>query len=121
MLVTRLVAGKVTYLDDALRDAFLTVANSGEAWQKRGLSTAARALLAKVQRGEVAARGAAARELQQRLLADAAEVHTESGKHEVRLRPWQRPSREMGLDDAKAMIERAVIAVGGKTSMLPWL
>ena len=121
VLVTRLVGGKVTYVDDSLRDAFLTVATSGEPWQTRGLSPAARALLMKVRRGgEVAASGPAARELQRRLLADAAEVHTESGKHEVRLRPWPKPAVAMSVEDAKRRLEEAVAAVGGKVKMLAW-
>jgi hypothetical protein len=121
VLTTRLVDGKVTYIDDRLRDAFLTVATSAEPWQTRGLTPAARALLAKVRRGgDVQATGAAARELQQRLLADAIEVHTESGKHETRLRAWPAPAKAMSVADAKRAIEEAVVAMGGKVKMLPW-
>ena len=124
VLVTRLVAGKVTYVHQHLWPAFLAVATSREEWQTSRLSRAARALLARVDGSEsVHATGPAARELQERLLVSAIEVHTAAGRHAVALQSWQtfaRSTTPVLLDDAKRELERALIAIGGKVKWLPW-
>jgi len=103
VLVSRLVAGKVTYVHERLWPAFLAVAMSNEPWQRAGLSAEARALLKTCggaagsqpagtlpgglrARRSTRAKGEAVRELQQRLLVAATEVHTESGATRSRSR-----------------------------------
>jgi hypothetical protein len=119
VLESRLIAGKVTFVHRRLWPEFLAVAQSGELWQTRGLSDKARALLKSLG----AAKGPAARELQERLLAHAEQVHTESGRHEIRLRPWStvadvKVARD--VEKARATIETAVANIGARVESLPW-
>ena len=72
VLITRLVGGKVTYVHERLWPAFLAIAMSNASWQRDGLPA-----------------DATNRELQQRLLVAAREVHTESGKHEIEVESWE--------------------------------
>ena len=123
VLVSRLVAGKVTYVHRKLWPAFLAVATSNAAWQDDGLSAEARTLLA---RAPVRAKGDAIRELQERLLVAAAEVHTEAGRHEIEIEPWDAWARRhraapmQDIDAAREELERAVIAIGAPLSSLRW-
>jgi hypothetical protein len=114
-IACRLVAGKVTYVHRRLEPALLAVAGSRAPWQTSKLGAAARALLARV---PCTATGEAARELQQRLLVDAVEVHTASGKHETRLQPWRASS--MDPVAAREELEHAAAAIGATSAMLPW-
>ena len=119
VLESRLIAGKVTFVHRRLWPEFLAVAQSGEPWQTRGLSDKARALLKSL--GD--AKGPAARELQERLLVHAEQVHTESGRHEIRLRPWSsvadvKVARD--VEKARATIEAAVESIGARVASLPW-
>jgi hypothetical protein len=127
VLTCRLLARKVTYLHRRLWPAFLTVAMSGESWQTDALSKAAKALLAAVQTvGIVAAKGPAARELQERLLVAAEEIHTETGRHELRLQTWagwaasREPGTAMPLEAARESLERHTVAIGATSTALPW-
>lgn len=107
VLTTRLVAGKVTFVDRALWPDFLAVAMSGEPWQRVG-------------------EGGTARELQERLLVHAQEVHTASGRHEVVLQPWSEwlngrdVDRDVAVEDARHALEEAVVNIGGTVKLLPW-
>lgn len=109
VLTTRLVAGKVTFIDRALWPDFLAVAMSGEPWQRAGLP-------AKPTK----------RELQERLLMHAEEVHTASGRHETVLQPWsewrhrQEIDRDVPVDVARHALEEAVVNIGGTAKLLPW-
>lgn len=124
VLMTRLLGRKITWLHQRLWPAFLSIATSGEAWQRKGLSTPARRLLRGIEKeGWVRATGAATRELQERLLVDAIEVHTETGRHAMELRSWEPRIRNLTLlppGEAKESIERAVGKIGAKASLLPW-
>jgi hypothetical protein len=127
VVTTRLIGGKVTYLHRDLWPALLAVVTAGEAWQRRGLSPAARALLRRVGAGaSVRAAGPDAKELQERLLAYAQEVHTEAGQHEVVLRPWSAVRDRLGplplptAEEGRAQLEQAAVAVGARESSLPW-
>src|SRR6267378_6773708 len=72
VLVSRLLAGKVTYVHRKLWPAFLALACSNEPWQTSGLSESARELLrAVIATSAVRAKGLAPRELQERLLVHA--------------------------------------------------
>ena len=124
VLVTRLVARKVTFVHKALWPALSAVATSREDWQMRGLSQPARSLLRKIEKaGAAEATGAAARELQERLLVAAEEIHTDEGKHAVALRPWKIAIgrvRKLEVPEAKDQLERAIVTLGGAPAMLPW-
>jgi hypothetical protein len=108
-LVSRLIAGKVTYVHRRLWPSFLAVATSGDEWQKRGLR-------AKPSKDE----------LQERLLVAAEEVHTESGRHELQIQSWQEWAAEHGAKiprvtpAAYETLEKAAVKIGATPKMLPW-
>src|SRR5713101_344481 len=88
-VATRLIMRKVTYVHRRLWPALVTLGAAQQPWQTRALPSEARQLLARTARGESpVAHGATARDLQDRLLVVAHEVHTPSGRHEVRLEQW---------------------------------
>lgn len=123
VLVTRLVGRKVTFIDRALWPAFLAVATSNATWQTRGLSPAAKKLLKTL---PIRATGPAARELQERLLVHAEEVHSEGGRHEVELQRWAGWAEKRGVEPladepaAREKLEAAVAGIGGSARLLPW-
>ena len=131
VLACALLDGKITFVHRRLWPALLAVALAGEAWQTHGLSPAGRALRAQVRRrGEVDGAGAAARELERRLLVQGAEVHTASGRHRKRLRTWERWRQDAGLaaapavppEHARRLLEEAAAGLGGPPAAdaLPW-
>jgi hypothetical protein len=124
VMTTRLISGKVTFAHERLWPALLAVATSREGWQLDGLSASARALLRRVEStAAVEASGPDARDLQNRLLVRATEIHTESGRHAVALQPWRTmPSRIAAMDvkDARGELETAAAAIGAPPSTLPW-
>jgi hypothetical protein len=127
VLLTRLIGGKVTYLHRKLWPAFLSVATATEPWQRRRLSREGRQLLRRVETGPaVRASGRPARELQERLLAYAEEVHTEVGRHEIVLRPWSAvrdrlgPLPQLSAAEGRAQLEQAALAFGASAASLPW-
>lgn len=126
VLATRLVAGKITYVHRRLWPAFLAIAQSRASWQMSGLSTDAARLLESVTQSGTRATGRAAKELQERLLVHAEQVHTESGRHETQLETWTRAAKTCDvisatdIDTARAEIEAALGAIGGSVTTLPW-
>jgi hypothetical protein len=116
VLTTHLLGGKVTFIDRALAPAFLSVALSGEAWQTRGLSKEARALLSRL---PVQAKGKPVRELQERLLVSAREVHTDAGRHETVIDRWSGEGG-MSAEEGRAVLEGAAAAIGAPAKLLPW-
>jgi hypothetical protein len=123
VLVTRLIGGKVTYVHERLWPALLAAAMHAS---RDGLSFEAKKLLAAIERdGSARATGDAARELQERLLVHAEEVHTESGRHAIELQTWKRWAGGRGItplaiDEARAELERAAEQLGAKVTALPW-
>ncbi len=117
VLTTRLIGGKVTFIHRSLWRPFLSIATANEPWQARGLSPKARLLLKSI---PSMAKGPAVRELQERLLVRATEVHTESGRHETRIEPWPAVKRAMSVEEARAELERAAAAIGAAAKTLPW-
>ena len=99
VLATKLIHGKVTYVDERLWPAHLGVATSNRAWQRRALSVEARSLLARVRRRGLLRLDAVpqparalrlpVRELESRLLVHSASVHSERGKHVKQLQSWR--------------------------------
>jgi hypothetical protein len=126
VLATRLVAGKITYVHRLLWPALLAIARSHASWQRNGLSTDAVRLLDSVKKSGTRATGRAAKELQERLLVHAEQVHTESGRHETQLEAWSRVQKTRDVvavkdvDAAQAEIEAALIGIGGSATALPW-
>jgi len=121
-----LVRGKVTFVHRRLWPAIAAIGGARDAWQTRGLSRPARALLTRVERaGELEASGDAARDLADRLLVLSREVHTERGAHAKVLEAWDRWASRAGvapLADAAAarrMVEEAARALGPRASV-PW-
>ena len=126
-LVTKLIAGKVTFIHRQLWPAVLAVAGARESWQFAGLTAEARELYATVeQQGMLMAAGRAAKELERRLLVHSAQVHTESGHHELRLECWELWAERVGVETmigvqvGRQQIEAAVLAIGGTAALLPW-
>lgn len=128
VLITKLLDRKDTLVHRALWPALLAVAQSRQPWQLHGLSPSATSLLERIDRGEGAVRasGAAVKELETCLLAVAREVHTESGRHEMVLEPWDvwaarvrcKPLRS--VPNARKVLEDAVTAFGASAKALPW-
>jgi hypothetical protein len=124
---TKLLGGKVTFVHRRLWPALVAVATANQPWQTRGLSTAARGLQRQLAGGKpIEASGAAAKELESRLLARADEVHTESGAHHQILESWMVWAARLGvaakLSEAAAVteLEKAVRGLGADLDALPW-
>jgi hypothetical protein len=125
VLGLKLVNAKVTYVHRPLWPALMGAATAREAWQMSGLSAAAKSLLARVEKaGRTRAAGAAAKELEARLLALGGNEHTESGAHAKVLESWSRWAREakpgaaLAPEAGRRRLEEAVAALGG--GALPW-
>ena len=95
------------------------VGRSREKWQMHGLSPAARRLLSRVDRdGSVRSSGRPSKELQERLLVNAREEHTESGRHETVLESW--PKSKLTAEVGRHQLEKAATAIGAELHDLPW-
>ena len=118
VLCVKLAGGRVTFVDRALWPALARVATdeASRADRSKGLGRDARALLREVERaGELridqaaAAKGKNAKELramrealETSLLVHVDQQHTETGKHVVRLRTWERVLPAEVFRDARA-------------------
>ncbi len=127
VLVCKLLGGKVTFVHRKLWPALLAVALAREPWQTNGLSRAARELSDQVERdGSVIASGPAAGEIECRLLARGEQLHTDAGKHKIRLERWRDWSRGVGCmpepsaSAARSTLEESAVKLGGKVNSLPW-
>lgn len=144
VLTLRLISGKVTYVHRRLWPALLGVALAREPWQMEAMPEAARALFEQVQAqgvvstdrhgpapgGTPKALGAAARELEARLLVHSEQIHTPRGSHVKRLTAWERWMEGAGFPgpvlppvEGKAALEaalRVLDAQGTGKGRLPW-
>jgi hypothetical protein len=127
VLFVKLVGGKVTLVHRRLWPALLAVAGANEPWQMSGLSREARNLLAQVRRQQVASgSGTPSRELQERLLVHATEVHTETGAHKMALQSWPTWAKQAGVKGksepgvGKKLLEQAAQSLGIPLGTLPW-
>lgn len=126
VLSVKLVGGKDTYVHRRLWPALLGVAREGAAWQTEGLAPAAEALLADIgSAGQVQATGAAAKEIQLRLLAHVRQAHAPGGRHVLVLEPWSEWQRRkktppMAPEAGRGLLENALAEMGGKPELLPW-
>ncbi|MGZ8796255.1 MAG: hypothetical protein ACXW2F_02835 [Thermoanaerobaculia bacterium] len=126
-LATRLIGGKVTWVHKRLWPELIAVGESNAPWQTDRLSAPARRLLRSLQSPlSSPAQRAGAKELQQRLLVVASEVHTESGRHELQLTSWQDWAGRVGVrphpssGEALKRLEAAARSLGAPLSLLPW-
>jgi hypothetical protein len=123
VLFLKLVAGKDTLVHRRLWPEVYAIASAGEPWQRAGLSAAARALEKQAAKsGTVEASGAAAKELELRLLVRCEQVHTDAGHHGRHLESWQHwagrvewEARRVTPLDAKAALEAILPA-----AKFPW-
>lgn len=144
VVAARLISAKVTFVHQRLWPALLAVAAAREPWQTDGLSSLAKELLRRVARqgsvrtdrlAEITGRrekalGAAARELERRLLVYGESVHTESGAHAKQLESWGHWARRVRfkrgvvrLEEAKKQFEAIAAALEaghGARARLPW-
>jgi hypothetical protein len=126
-VATRLIKRKVTYVHSRLWPALFTLGAARQPWQMRALSSDAEHLLARTARGESpVAHGPTARALQDRLLVVAHEVHTPSGRHEIRLEQWGSWAARMDVEplsseeEARRVLEAASVSIGASEATLPW-
>jgi hypothetical protein len=123
VITAKLIGGKVTFVHRDLWPALHAVATGGGEWQS-GLSLDALAIAAQIAAGEtVRGGGAAARELEARLLCGSRQVHTEAGKHALELVPWPELIGRARLADpevARRELEAAADSIGAG-GRLPWL
>jgi hypothetical protein len=127
VMVTKLIQGKVTFVHRRLWKAVLSVAVARDRWQTIGLSREAGALLEQVEReGTLQASGPESAELEQRLLVHGDQIHTESGKHKIRLETWSAWALRSGCEPAgdaaaaQAELEKCVRRLEFPVSSLPW-
>ena len=136
VLQVKLVRGKMTLIHRSLWPELLALATSGQPWQTRNLSAAARALLDRTTRAGAlrldelerwsspVKPGVATRELEQRLLLYTRELHTESGRHTKRLETWTHCMSRLDLDrklpDAERGREEMERALGPAVAGVPW-
>ncbi|HTF89204.1 MAG TPA: hypothetical protein VK843_12395 [Planctomycetota bacterium] len=91
VLALKLLDGKVTFVHRRLWPAVVSIGSAREPWQMEKLGKPARELLGRVDdEGEVQAQGAVVKQLEQRLLVHAEQVHTEKGAHALVLMSWPR-------------------------------
>ena len=123
VLFVKLAGGKDTLVDRRLWPEVYAIGSAGEAWQRAGLSVAARELEKQVAKaGLVEASGAAPKELELRLLVNCEQFHTDAGHHAKRLEAWPHWADRVGLEarrvtpsEAKAALEAMLPA-----AKFPW-
>jgi len=127
VMICKLLDGKVTFVHRRLWPALLAVAMAREPWQTAGLSDPAHLHLERVEReGSVLSSGPASKEIERRLLVHGEQIHTQSGKHQTRLEPWQAWALRAGCKprgraaQGRSALESAVRALGGPVTLLPW-
>jgi hypothetical protein len=146
VLLTKLVSGKVTFVHRDLWSEVLAIGIAREAWQMKGLSASAQALLKTVEEtGAVRTDkidlpasksttkkkpGDTARELERKLLVHAEQIHTTSGAHAKLLETWEHWSKRKGIAEpaiqavqAKRNLEERLRKLNdefGGTARLPW-
>lgn len=105
VLVMKLVSGKVTFVHREIWAQIYSIGVAREDWQMKKLSSAAKLLLEaldkegtlqtnKLNKSFGPKPGDSVRELEQRLLVHAAQVHSESGAHTKVLQTWDRWAKE---------------------------
>lgn len=143
VLITKLLAGKVTWVHRKLWPEIFAIGIAREPWQMKQLTASARALIKKIdQEGSLTTDklswprsnkikpGDAARELEKKLLINAAQFHTEIGVHAKLLETWEHWAKRIGFktatipaQTAKSKIEEKLVILNqqfGVSAKLPW-
>jgi hypothetical protein len=133
VLIVKFISGKVTYIHRMLWPQILAVGRAREPWQMKGLSAAARKLLAAVDKAPVEPgrdKTAAAKELDARILVFSAQYHSESGAHLRRLESWDHWSSRVGFSadsttpaSARKSLEERIVDLNREFAgrgRLPW-
>lgn len=143
VLITKLVAGKVTFVHRKLWPEILSIGVAREPWQLENLSNSARWLLQTIdERGSLttdklplppsdkAKVGDAARELEKKLLINGAQIHTASGAHAKVLETWPHWAARVGFKNphlpaarAKKILEEQMLKLNQEfaaSAKLPW-
>jgi hypothetical protein len=133
VLILKLIAGKVTFVHRALWDRIYSIGVAREEWQLKKLSALARALLDELDHKKAIQtnnRGAITRELENRILIHAEQIHTESGAHAKVIETWQAWAKRIGFRaraknpvTARRFLERRLMDINNKhngNGSLPW-
>src|SRR5215813_2017571 len=139
VLMTKLLAGKVTYVHRKLWRRVFSIGVARDDWQVKKLSPAAKSLLKlldeqdtiqahKLGKSLGAKPGDAARELELRLLVHARQIHTESGRHSKILETWPVWAKRVGFRGhaqdsvaARRFLEERVHSIGTyPLKFFPW-
>jgi hypothetical protein len=143
LVITKLLAGKVTFVHRRIWPELFAVATSKARWQTDELSDSAQTILKLVGKqgpmrsDELPINGVgrqelnnSVRQLERRLLIHSKQVHTASGAHAKLLETWQQWAREVKLSpgaitaiDARKSLERRVQELNERfngKSTLPW-
>jgi hypothetical protein len=144
VLITKLVSGKVTFVDRELWPEVVSLGLAREAWQMQKLSVPAGMLLDMIdQQGTLRTDtlewppvfksvkpGAAVRELERRVLIHSEEFHTDSGAHAKLIETWPHWQHRIGFSreivsvaKAKRELEERVQLLNerfGVAVTLPW-
>lgn len=145
VLITKLISGKVTFVDRKLWPDLVSVAAAREDWQLRGLSPAASLLLKTIDqnvesrtdrlawpaRFKSVKPGQAVRELEKKLLIHTEELHTETGAHAKHLETWEHwaertrfKRKPAEVATAKRRLEQRLAILNehcGTSTLLPWI
>jgi hypothetical protein len=145
VLITKLVSGKVTFVDRKLWPAVLCLGLAREAWQMQKLSAPAGMLLDMIDQHETLRTdtlawppvfksvkpGDAVRELEKRVLIHTEEFHTDSGAHAKLVETWKHWKHRIGFSseivvvaNAKRKLEERVQLLNERfaaSARLPWL
>jgi hypothetical protein len=145
VLVTKLIASKVTFVHKKLWPEILAIGMARERWQTEALSESDHALLEMIEatghlqtdkiilpstKASMKLKpGDAVRELERKLLVHAAQVHTASGAHAKLLETWEHWARRisftavsLSVDEAKKKIEARLLKLNEQfkaTARLP--
>lgn len=133
VLIMKLISGKVTFVHRALWDRIYSIGVAREEWQLKKLSAPARALLDELDHEKVIQankRGEITRELENRLLIHAEQIHTESGAHAKILETWPAWAKRIGFRArgkdpvaARRFLEQRLMDMNNKhngNGSLPW-
>jgi hypothetical protein len=144
VLVTKLVAGKVTFVHRELWPQILAIGTARERWQTETLSAPAQALLEMIGANgslrtdelilpsslQDAGKLKPARELERKLLVNSAQFHTERGAHAKLLESWEHWAERIGfvapslsVAEAKEKMETRLKKLNeqfGAKARLPW-
>lgn len=142
VMLMKLVSGKVTFVHRELWGQIYSIGSAREEWQMSKLSPGARTLLKaldtegtlqvnKLDKAFGPKPAETAKELEQRMLVQAAQVHTESGAHSKILKTWDRWAKDIGFraraksaSAARKFIEERVNQITGdyrsSKAKLPW-